>query len=257
VENKQDWSLINDEYLKLLNCNLEKVSDFNLGILKEELEIYKSSLNDWATVNGVTEKLENYKHPVFEYPNIHPMTRKIVNTVTSLPVKTVCEIGAGGGRVAKYVYNANRNIELTCVEGSDLHIKHMKQNFDADCDIILPKMAVKANIIKGLAQDIPLSSVSQDLVFTCTVLMHIPYLMAIKAIQDIARVSKKYVLHVERKDGNVILGNQKSSLNLLQIDYQSVYEKLGFMTIRYEEFTYPEYENLTCVYYLGEKLDIK
>ena len=240
--------------LELLNCNLENISNFDLDVVKEELKIYELSLHDWS-VYGFVPTLEDWKPRNFEYPNIHPMRVKIVNTITSLPIHTICEIGAGAGIVAKYIYAANKNVDLTCVEGSDIHIEQMKQNFSGDSQIILPKMKVNANIMKGIAQDIPLPASSQDMVYTCTVLMHIPYFAAIKAIEDIARVSKRYVLHLERKDGNVIIGKQKSSLNYLKIDYPSVYEKLGFKTIKYEEFPYPEYEheNLYCIYYLGEK----
>jgi phospholipid N-methyltransferase len=243
---------ITDKYLDLLPCNLEGIPSFDLDMLGEEFEIYNSGIQDWS-VYGPTKSLDNWKNPPFEYPNIHPIHKKLVDTVSDLHVNTVCDIGAGAGVMAKYVYNSNRDIDLTCVEGSDIHISQMKENFDEENRVILPQIKVNANVIRGVAQEIPLPTNSQDLVYTCTVLMHIPYLMAIKAIEEISRVSHRYVLHLERKDGNVIMGKQKSALNLLQIDYQSVYSKLGFRTIKYEEFSYPEHEHLSCVYYLGEK----
>jgi ubiquinone/menaquinone biosynthesis C-methylase UbiE len=251
MESKNNME-IDSEYLELLNCNLDGQTNFNLDMLKEELIIYKLATKDWSVYDTVAT-LEDWSPKHFTHLNMHPMHKKLIDTVTSFPINTVCEIGAGAGTIAKYIHNVNKNIKLTCVEGSDIHLEHMKQNFSKNSHTILPNITVNANIIKGVAQEIPLPSASQDLVYTCTVLMHIPYLMAIKAIQDISRVSKKYVLHLERKDGNVVIGKQKSSLNYLKIDYRQVYEKLGFKTIKYEEFPYPECETFSCIFYFGEK----
>ena len=244
--------IIDNSYLELLNCNLEKISKFDLDTLREEWIIYELSLHDWSIYDPVS-RLEDWKHQYYVYPNIHPIHKKVIDTVASLPINTVCEIGAGAGTVAKYIYHTNNNIQLTCVEGSDIHLKQMQQNFNKNSQVILPQITVNANIIKGSAQEIMLPAASQDLVYTCTVLMHIPYLMAIKAIENMANISKKYILHLERKDGNIVMGRLKSPLNYLQIDYQMIYEKLGFRTIKYEEFPYPENDRLSCIYYLGEK----
>ena len=100
---------------------------------------------------------------------------------------------------------------------------------------------------------------SQDLIYTMTVMMHIPYLLAIKAIMELSRVTNKYVVHVERKDGNVVMGNQENSqYNKLHIDYKGIYEHLGFKTLDYHEFPYTEgngevYNHIKCIYYLGKK----
>lgn len=243
---------LDKQYLDLLKCNTKKISGFDISLLKEEWDIYNTSLNDWSNYGGVPT-LEQWKHPNYVYPNIHPIHKKIVDTVELLKPATVCDVGAGAGTVAKYVYNLDSSIQLNCVEGNDVHIEQMKNNFDHNFRIIPPYITVNANILKAAAQSIPIESNSQDLVYTCTVLMHIPFLMAVKAIQEIARINRKHVLHLERKDGNVVIGNQKSDLNYLEIDYPSIYEKLGFKTVKYEEFPYPENEHLSCIYYLGEK----
>lgn len=244
---------MDDKYFELLKWNLDNVSDFDKNVIQKEFEIYENSVKDWSNYSGVLN-LEGWKHPIFEYPNIHPIHKKIVETVSNLEVNKVCDLGAGAGSVAKYVYNSKKDIDLTCVEGYDVHLSQMKENFSENSFVIKPKIKVDATILKGTAQEIPLGDNSQDLVYTCTVMMHIPFLLAIKAAQEIARISNRYVLHLERKDGNVVIGNQKSNLNYLQIDYKNLYENLGFKTLEYYDFPYPEAEMYKCVYYLGEKI---
>lgn len=243
---------MDEKYLKLLKNNLNNHTSFNQEEIEEELSIFEKSILDWSNYSGVSN-LSGWKHPYFEYPNIHPIHKKIVDTINNLDVFNVCDLGAGAGVVAKYVYNRKNNLNLSCIEGYDVHLSQMVENFSKFNQIIKPSIDVDAKIIKGVGHRIPLSDNSQDLVYTCTVLMHIPYLMAIKTIQEIARVTNKYVLHLERKDGNVVMGNQKSAINYLHIDYKKIYEELGFKTIDYYEFPYPEAEMYQCVFYLGEK----
>jgi ubiquinone/menaquinone biosynthesis C-methylase UbiE len=243
-------------YIDLLKYNLNGVTVFNEDEIQSEINIYEDSIKNWENYSGVPNLL-GWRHPVFQYPNIHPIHKKIVDTISFLDVKNVCDVGAGAGSVVKYVYNSNNKLNLTCIEGYDVHLSQMKENFDQSSPIIPPQINVPATIIKGIGQDLPLDDNSQDLIYTCTVMMHIPFLLAIKTAMEIARVSNKYVLHLERKDGNVVIGNQKSKLNFLQIDYKKLYENQGFKTINYYEFPYPEAEQHTCVYYLGEKITVK
>ena len=100
-------------------------------ILERETKIYLDSLKTWENYGPVLT-LDGWRHEIYEYPHIHPHYRKLLATIKRLSPKTVCEVGAGAGVVAKYVYDAmNGDVELSCVEGSSIHREHMKENFSA------------------------------------------------------------------------------------------------------------------------------
>lgn len=244
-------------YKELLKCNTSNYQNFDNEIIKEEFNLYeKASLNcdNYVPVNS----LEQWKHGdiIYNYPVIHPAHEKIVEVIKTLNYKDICEVGAGAGIVAKYIYNLNNDVNLTCVESSDTHISQMKENFDKSIDIIKPNIDVRANIIKSLAQEIPLDDNSFDIVYTSTVLMHIPFILVPKVIMEITRISKKYILHVENTNNElntVIIGNQKSDLNKLTLNYEKIYNKLNVKTVMCEYFKYP-YVDCNFICYLGEKI---
>jgi predicted RNA methylase len=244
---------------ELLSCNLENISDFPENVVEEEKNIYFNSVKSWNQYECVSS-LEGWKDKKYgySYPNIHLHHRKIVDTIKNLKnIKSVCEIGAGAGVVSKYVYVTCPEIDLTCVEGADEHIVQMKENFKKESKIIEPFIDVDAKIIKSIAQEISLESESFDIVFTCTMMMHIPFILVPKAIMEINRISKRYILHVENQNNEinaVCAGFGKSQLNRLCIDYEKMYALLGVKTLIKEIYKDP-HANCDCICFLGEKIN--
>lgn len=239
---------------ELLKCNLLKVVEFPEDLLAEESRLYEESVEDWLFYDCVPS-LSGWKNGIYEYPSIHPIHNRVVETVRNLKAHRVCEAGSGAGVVAKYVYADVPGVELTCMEGSERHLNQMRENFDGLSGIIPPKMSVKANIVKGILQKAPFEDGLFDLVYTCTVMMHIPFLMVPKAVMELSRITNRYILHVENKNdkiNTVCMGRQRSPLNRLCVDYKRMYELVGVKTIKYEEFKDPHSES-TYVYFLGEK----
>ena len=243
-------------YKDLLKCNFNGIESFDDFLLQKEIEIYKKSIERWQNY-GQVDSLNNWYNSQYIYPIMQNHHEKIVKKTKELGVKAICEVGAGAGSVSKYVYAYNDgNIDLTCVEGGDKHIAQMKENFTKESTIITPQMEVNANIVKSIAQNLPFDDNHFDLIYTCTVIMHIPFLLLPKVFYDISKKSKKYIIHVENKNDKincVCMGNQKSDLNRLTVDYKSVYKKLNYNCIEYYDY---KDENVDCQYsfYLGEKI---
>lgn len=90
-------------------------------------------------------------------------------------------------------------------------------------------MKVEANLAQGLMQVLPFTDNSIELVYTCTVMMHNPFVAAVLAATEFARVSSKYILHVEgyHTDGiEKYMG--RSVYDLLLLDYERLYKKIRF-----------------------------
>lgn len=243
---------------ELLQCNLSKCADFSDALLEYENGLYQGGIAGWKVYQSVPA-LTSWKETKcgYEFPRIHQAHRRVVDTVISLGVKKVCDAGAGAGVVSKYVYATQNDIELTCLEGSDAHIAQMIENFSESSDVIKPRINVPAKIVKGTLQKTGLETGAFDLVFTCTVMMHIPFLLVPKAVLELSRITNRYVLHVENPNdviNAVCPGNNRSDLNKLCIDYPRMYGTLGFKTVIHEKFRDPSGEcDFIC--YLGEKAE--
>ena len=248
------------KYRELLSCNLEGVdfTDTPESMLREENDFYLNGIkNDWNDIYETVSSLSVWKSVHYEYPNIHPNHQRLIDVLKQKKPKSVCEVGAGAGMVSKYCYNLlGPDVKLISVEGSPSHREQMKENFSKSSDIIAPQIEVVADIVEGIAQNLPLEDNSVELVYTCTVAMHIPFLMVPEAFKEFARVSSKYIVHVENpndKINTVGMGKQQSPLNKLCIDYKKMYELLGVKTLSYERFDDPI---APCQYicYVGEKI---
>lgn len=248
------------EYEELFKCNYRNNNVMRSSDIAKEMEIYCQALANGSNY-GSTATLEDWNDPSYVYPNIHPYHAYIVDTVLSLPVNTVCDMGAGSGKIAKYLYALDPDLEITCIEHNESHLQQLQENFETRPNVMEPKGKVRAQIVNGA---LPYLSLFPDncfeMVYTCTVMMHLPYIPAILAAQELARISSRYVLHIENKnvgpspfDRTIILPAGMSPVNFNAIDYQSVYEKLGFKTIKCFDFKDPN-TPATYVYYLGEKM---
>ena len=253
--------IVSLSYADLYMCNFQKKDVAKLCNLDKEMESYKKALDTQNNYSPIPE-LAIWNDPMYIYPNIHPYHKYIVDTVKEFSdISSVCELGAGCGKIIKYLYAENNQLDLTCIEQSDIHLQQIFQNFYFKKDIIYPDLEVKATILKGAAPFLSqIKESSFDCVYTCTVMMHLPYIVAVQSARELARITSKYVLHIENKNTGpewynraIVLSPGMSDINYVAIDYKAIYESLNFKTIRYFEFSDP-HSPATYIYYLGEKI---
>jgi ubiquinone/menaquinone biosynthesis C-methylase UbiE len=181
-----------------------------------------------------------------------------------LGVESVLDVGAGPGLISKFLYSrfedVGRELELTCVEHSKVRVELMKKNFNAQTRIIEPFRDIKANIINSDAGNLTLDDNAIDLAFTCTVLQHLPFPYSIDAVREMARVSSKYVLHVEGFHPDGVIRTRKSKLGrffsareklLPSLPY--LYDALGFDTLEFSTGVFPYQEEYRYYIFLGQK----
>ena len=231
---------------ELLKCNTEKIDVFErLGYMNilGELSAYFKSIEKDRNYGGF-KTLEEWKP---EREKIPFFAGKITNLLKIIKPVSICEAGAGAGIVSRYVGEALPNSSLTCIEANNFHVQHLKQH--------LSNHKIKADIVHSAIQDI--SSVkdnSFDFVYTSEVLMHIPFIPAVLAACELARITNKYILHAENISPCVNIGDMKyKKENIIGLVYPKIYEKLGFETIHLDMGSYPGNSKFTYIVYLGKK----
>ena len=221
-----------EKYPELLRCNQSYIPVASKIDVSKDIENFFIKTKKWMNyADQVTELKDWIDADGHDNNNPHPAIKHVVDHFKELKPESVCDIGAGAGVVSKYIYAANNFVNLTCIEGSDAHIKVMKENFDNN-DTLPPKINVNAKIIKAIAQKLPFKDNSFDFVFTCTVMMHMPYIASVLAACEMARVSSKYVLHVEGAHVGGVPKNMRSKYNSLLLDYDRLYDQLGYKTVK-------------------------
>ena len=97
-------------------------------------------------------------------------------------------------------------------------------------------------------------------------MMHQPFIPALLTLCECARVSNRYVLHIENKNyglnsdeykHNAIClpkNNDLHQCNKLPLDYKSFYEYIGFKTITNYDIEDPNVDGAIYTLYLGEKI---
>tara|TARA_R110001592_G_scaffold112395_3_gene310614 strand:+ start:642 stop:1148 length:507 start_codon:yes stop_codon:yes gene_type:complete len=166
------------------------------------------------------------------------------------------DCGAGCGMISKYIYAINNNIDITCIENNKIHFDQLVENFEKNTDIIKPDINVPANKIRGNIHNIDLPSNSKEFVFTCTVLMHIPYIAAVASLIELTRVSSKYICHIENVNNvinSVVPGETQLPEEMLSIDYIKLYKLLGYDIKEYKLSSHPGEPNCKFIYLLVEK----
>lgn len=98
-------------------------------------------------------------------------------------VTSALEVGANIGLNLRALANIT-NWELHAVEPNET----ARHRLAAD------NVVETSNIHAGTAEDIPLADASVDLVFTSTVLIHVPPANLLQACREIHRVSKRFIL---------------------------------------------------------------
>lgn len=228
--------------LRLLNCNRNNFLFKNVHNLKGNYLKYFKSLKNYKNY-GNQPTLESWIDKRHIYPIIDPRHRFIVDTIKNFGYKKVIEFGAGSGCVAKHVFKEIENLEkLVCVEHNIEHYKQMLDNFDKRYNVVQPYIKVKAETIH-----LSIHSLKQfpdnffDVGYTCTVIMHLPYTLAIPIICEIGRICK-HVIHTENENDQlncIVLGDTKGSREKLLIDYEKLYKELNFDVISHERVKDP------------------
>lgn len=248
------------DFNTLLNCNLLRADMSKMCDPQHELNVYQQILENEQNYPDAQD-ISAAKKVLYVYPDIHPTHQSVLNVISELNIQSVCEIGAGYGEVSKYIFNSNPSLDITCVEHNKGYLKQLKEHFENKIWAMPPHIYVKATAIHDSFPYLnSLKSDAYDLVFTCAVMMHIPFIAAARSAIEIVRVSKKYILHVENKnDGNnwynmavITPAGMSSFANNVGVDYVKLYERLGVKTIKYAEYQYPDCPG-TYVVYLGEK----
>ena len=116
-------------------------------------------------------------------------TRRIKATINMIPkdVSSLLEVGCGEGRIINPVQNKYEKI--FGMDISDEALKH-----------------VETSKIKGRIENIPFPDNSFDIVLCCEVLEHLPSPIYEKALKEIKRVAKKYVLISVPNDEDIQMG---------------------------------------------------
>jgi hypothetical protein len=269
-----------DDIYYLLSCNAKTREQPNSYEFNEEnappeaiesdLKAYSESLKTGANY-GQHASLESWismdaqGNPRDVYPNVVNHHQKVLDVVKDLQPETICELGAGVGQVSKWVHKICPSSKLTCVESGDKHYPQMLENFGERSDVLPPDIKVNANTIQHSIHDLKgiIEDNSQELVYTCTVMMHLPYMVACATACEIDRICSKYVLHVENKNDkiNCIVPGDTNTLgaysagpnmNNLPIDYRRIYDRLGYECLIYEEAPDP-YAPCEYIYFLARK----
>jgi len=197
--------------------------------------------------------LASWKSNVYIYPNMDERHRYIVDTIKKENYKKIIDLGAGCGMISKYVYDANPQLEeLVCIENNSVHCSQMLENFKTNTDIILPNIEVNANIINTSLHNLKQFPDNYfDVGFTCTVLMHIPFIIAIPIMCEIARICKN-IINVENTNemiNCVVKGQTKLKEEYYCIDYLKFYEKKNFEILEYKNIPDPV-PKINCYYNL-------
>ncbi len=261
-----------EEYKRLFNTNLEGTkfdNALNETLLMDDLNSFEKStvdqknyvsqmnLEKWSfKVNGIDM---GDKYQSIKVNGIPVLVEHLYNIVPTLDVKSVLDGGAGGGMNTKILSTKlDDDTKFYCVENYKKHCEHIEANLGKQYNINKPHVKVNNfEVINSSLHDIPLDDNSVDLCFTHAVMSHIPFLPAILAVKELARVSSKYILHVEQKNSVksiVVPGYTKHATNkTCTMNYPKIYDELGFKEIIYKEVPLGVNNQIMCVY-LGEKI---
>lgn len=147
--------------------------------MDENIEKWKGSFGDEYT-----------KRNVYTEDNIEQRTTlffEILNKIRGKP-KSIAEIGAGAGANLQALRRIfGKSVSLIAIEPNQVARETIIANHDND--------VVKT--IYGSAGDIPLGDASVDLVFTSGVLIHIPPEKLGRALDEIHRVSSRWIVAIE------------------------------------------------------------
>jgi phospholipid N-methyltransferase len=245
-------------YKDLLDCNINReeiskiISDQEI---ESELETYHVSIvnnTNYIPVSSSVSTLEYWREPY--HPHLFPLL--INHYCGSLNCKDICELGAGVGNISKCLKHGYPVCNLTAIEANETNFRLLQNNLINTPMVLEPYGLADIKTLRLSGHN--LSSIpdkSFDMVYTCTVLMHIPYLPQLAVICEIARISSKYVMHVENTVAATAIGDMKNHyLNTRTTDYPAVYSLLGFKTIRNDIRPYPDSKDHNVRIFIAERI---
>jgi len=238
-------TIFKKQYKELLSCNADHKTLVNSNNdtlrIQKDLIRYATSIKNGTNYNGF--RFLHEWNPEREHTPL--LASKILDIIQKVRPKNVCEIGAGAGIVARYVREVlDDDAKLTAIESLPNHFKHLNTHLNNHFMLnrvrTLNLSAHKLDIIKDM---------EFDCVYTSEVLMHIPFLVAVGIISEIARVSSKYIIHCENVVSCLNKGDTlEKEMNECRIDYVSLYDKLGFTVVSNDVYPYKNsHHSFICI----------
>ncbi len=245
-----------EHYRELLRCNTNLVDvaqELGEPRVVENLRTYEESTTrdaNYVSPGTTLEAWRDLNHP-------HPFAQHIALICASLNLDTILDAGCGVGTITKFIRTVvNPEVRIHCIEGNTNTYKYLQENF-FDNYSILPPYIMPQNTTTHCGSLHDLSRFKDgefDLVFTCTVAMHLPFIPGVAILSELARVTSRYILHVENVRPCTAIGEMKYKReNTLGVDYEKLYEKLGFRCLINFVNDYPYEAGHKYRVYLGEK----
>lgn len=165
-------------------------------------------LNTWAGEFGD----EYTERNVVDWHVREPAFREMVK---DLGLEKVLEVGCNRG---------HNLVALSHILGENAEVVGLEPNPKARA--LARAAGEDVGVITGTAYEIPFKDGWFDLAFTCTVLIHVPLADLPKAMKEIARVSKRYILCIEYFDTKETPIHYRGHDDLLwKRDFLSEYKK--------------------------------
>jgi predicted RNA methylase len=244
--------LFQNNYLELLDCNKnrerlsESVSDTEI---ESELEVYHQSTFKKTNYDTVPT-LDEWKEEVTP----HKFASEIAKYSKLLSCKNICEIGAGCGNICKWVKFSNPVANVTAVENDDGHFRLLTNNIIDTPNYLEPHGKFDITLLQQSAHKLDFADKQFDMVYTCTVMMHIPFLPQLGILCELSRISSKYIMHVENVVACTVIGDMKNlHLNTRTTDYEKAYGLLGYHTLVSEVGEYPNEPGHHYILYIAER----
>ena len=107
--------------------------------------------------------------------------RRFTTSIQLIPhtVRSILDVGAGNGAFMSLLESENASVDLVGLERSETAISHS---------------ICKSEIRSGTAENLPFEDRSFDLVTALEVLEHLPYGVYEKALREIERVAREYIM---------------------------------------------------------------
>lgn len=153
----------------------------------------------------------------------------IANEIKVLGPKTVLEVGCGYGATLKPLTKA---LQVDLLIGRDFSNTQLRKAREYLSDETV--RLVQADATKGL----PFPDNSFDFVFTSEVIMHLPSPQAIKALEEIIRVSGKYTMHNEALT---------LAVHMFGHDNEKFYREKGYMVLKSQMNPYEADTNMQFI----------
>lgn len=151
----------------------------------------------------------------YDWKKRTPLYKEILS---DLVIKDILEIGSNRGKNLQALSQLGYS-----VMGVEPNVKARKEAESLDI-LTFP----------GQANDIPFGSNTFDLVFTCGVLIHVPPKELTKSMEEIIRVSRKYILAIEYEAPAETMVIYRGKRDMLwKRPFGKLYKKLGIKLVKH------------------------